>query len=154
MASRNLEELRKLDNLKKVLDKLGKPNDPTLFKMVMKHFGVTIIPLISLEDGGLARGRFVGMLRQLGVRISDTVARDKTLLSGESGKLDSKVYNAGIREGMSTRRNRVTVEIETLITRVSHQKMYTRVRDVAQLQKELIAMFKIGVKGGGNGASE
>lgn len=137
------------------LKKFSKTGDPALLRLIMRHYGLAIIPLISLADGGRDRGRFVGMLRQLRVNLPEQVIRDRSLLGAEPGKFDSKEFNAGIREGFAVRRTRISAELEMQMTRVSHQKMYPRVRDVDDLQRQVIELIRKGlgkgeIRGGNN----
>lgn len=149
MASDAAEFGRRMLRIAGVFKEFSRTNNPALVKLVMRHYGVAIIPLISLADGGRDRGRFVGLLRQLGVPLPETLVRDKALLGGELGKFDSKEYNAGIREGLSVRRTRISAELDMQMTRVSHQKMYPRVRDLKLLHQQVLGLIQAGI-GRGN----
>jgi hypothetical protein len=149
LENNNAEEfVRRIDKLAAGLGEFAKTGNQKLFKLIMTHYGRAIIPLITLQDGGRARGRFAGVLRQLGINLPPQIVRDRTLLSGEMGKIEAKEINAGMREGFSVRRTRVSAELEVAMTRVSHQKMYPRIKNIGALHQEVMRLLRanMGVK--------
>ena len=150
----NAETIRRLDKLGAALKEFSRTGNQGLIRLIMRHYGSAIIPLISLEDGGRARGRFVGMLRQLKVSLPTELVRDRTLLGGEVSKIDAKELNAGIREGFSVKRTRISAELEMSMTRTSHQKMYPRVRDVSALHQSVMKLLQTSLQGGSSGGNK
>lgn len=140
MESEKVKEL--LLKFARGIGRFARPANRALFRLTMEHFGRSLIPLISLQDGGKARGRFVGLLRQMNVDIPDRTARDRTLLGSDDGKFQTKAYMEGIREGFRVKRTRVSAELEIIITKEAHQKMRPRIREVKELTGKVYELIK------------
>ena len=121
---------------------MQKPNDPKLFLMSIKHYVSNIMPFISLQDGGFARGKMYGLVKQLGGTIPDLLLRNKTMLNNEKFSIDSRKLNDGIRAGMSIRRTNIYAEITNVImSQANHQKMYQALKNLKALQSAFIELI-------------
>ncbi len=83
-------------------------------RIALRHYAVSLIPLLPLEDGGKSRGVFVGVLKTLGINIPDGVIRKKRNVVGE---FKEAAFSEGRKKGMG-----MSVKLEDVIIPIHYGK--------------------------------
>jgi hypothetical protein len=102
----------------------------TRFKLCLEWLAKIYVPLTPLTDGGRARGRFVGMLGQLGITLDNKIIHDKSVVEG---KFDSQEYSLGMREGRALHPQRARVQLELLYAANRQMMKLQKIKDKAAL---------------------
>ena len=142
-SQNNAKALKKVDSFVAGVKNLGTKGADDFFKLCLKHYGETIIPLLTVEDGGLSRGKFFGMLRKMGVTLPEAIMRDKTLVSNEKSSITTEKVSEGIREGMRINKQRTIVRLlDVDIYQANHNKMFPLLRNLRKFRAVVLDFFK------------
>lgn len=102
------------------------------FRLLLGWLKDVYLPLIPLTDGGRARGRMVGLLHQLNIRVDLKVVQDRALVPG---KFDSAEFAAGIREGRAVKPERARVKLRLLYAEARQAIKRQRLKNKGSLAK-------------------